>query len=148
MNGVDRFFVDTNVLLYTYDISEEKKQKHARTWVDWLWENSAAYVSWQVLQEFYHNAVFKLRVHPEKARAAVTFWSEWHPPDLTLGLIERAWYWNDHAKVSFWDALIIAAAERTRCRYLLSEDFQAGRQFGTVTVVNPFHTEPGSTEYS
>lgn len=43
----------------------------------------------------------------------------------------------------FGDARILAAAERARCRWLLSEDFQAGRQFGSVTIVNPFRNEPG-----
>lgn len=54
---------------------------------------------------------------------------------------------RDRAKlwlaVSFWDALIVAAAERTKCRYLLSEDFQTGREFGSITVVSPFEASPG-----
>ncbi|MBZ5607978.1 MAG: PIN domain-containing protein [Acidobacteriia bacterium] len=144
MSG-DRFFVDTNVLLYTYDISNEAKRKRARLWMDWLWQNAAAHVSWQVLQEFYYNAVLKLGVPPDQARSAVRAWSEWRPPDVTLGLFDRAWFWMDQTHISFWDALIVAAAERARCRWLLSEDFQAGRLLGTVTIVNPFLSEPGSS---
>ncbi len=68
--------------------------------------------------------------------------SEWNPPDVTLGMIERAWHWIDHAQVSFWDGLIVAAAERTRCSFLLSEDLQDGQKFGSVTIVNPFKTLP------
>jgi predicted nucleic acid-binding protein len=113
MNDVgDRYFVDTNVLLYAYDISSDQKRQHARKWMNWLWPNTAAHVSWQVLQEFYYNAVFKLGVTSDEARAAVKAWSEWHPPDVTLGLLERAWYWSDQAKISFWDSMIVAAAER------------------------------------
>ena len=85
-----------------------------------------------------------MRVPPQNARTVVAGWSEWKPPDVTLGLLERAWYWSDQAKISFWDSMIVAAAERARCRYLLSEDFQAGREFGSVTVINPFEHEPGS----
>jgi predicted nucleic acid-binding protein len=68
--------------------------------------------------------------------------AEWNPPDVTITLIERAWHWSDQAQLTFWDALILAAAERMRCRYLLSEDFQAGRTFESVTVLNPFETAP------
>jgi predicted nucleic acid-binding protein len=59
-----------------------------------------------------------------------------------MGMIERAWHWTDQAQVSFWDGLIVAAAERTRCSFLLSEDFQAGQQFDAVTILNPFDTPP------
>ena len=52
--------------------------------------------------------------------------------------IERAWYWMDEAQVTYWDGLILGAAERLGCTVLLSEDFQAGRVCGTVRVVNPF----------
>ena len=51
--------------------------------------------------------------------------SEWNPPDVTIGMIERAWHWTDQAHVSFWDGLIVAAAER-------------------ITIVNPFETSPPS----
>jgi predicted nucleic acid-binding protein len=87
--------------------------------------------------------VRKFGVPPGKARLAVAAWSQWHPPDVTFGLIERAWFWMDQSQISFWDAMIVSAAERVGCRWLLSEDFQTGRQFGGVTVVNPFKTDPG-----
>ncbi len=143
MNGADRFFVDSNVLLYAHDARNQEKQHRAEVWIDWLWQNAAGNVSWQVLQEFYANAVLKMRVPAENARKAVSLWSEWHAPEVSLGLMERAWFWTDHASVSFWDALIVSAAERSGCRWLLSEDFQAGRQFGAITVVNPFERVPG-----
>ena len=108
----------------------------------WLWENAYGVLSWQVLQEFYLNAIRKFAVPPETARDLVKFMSQWNPPDVTIGIIEHAWHWTDQAQVTFWDGLIVAAAERTRCRYLLSEDFQTGRQFGSITIVNPFETSP------
>ena len=48
----------------------------------------------------------------------------------------------DDAQLSYWDALIVAAAERCGARYLLSEDFQPGRTYGTIQVVNPFERSP------
>ncbi|HTR35648.1 MAG TPA: PIN domain-containing protein [Bryobacteraceae bacterium] len=141
MNG-DKYFVDTNVLLYPHDFSNHGKRAQAKAWLAWLWENASGAISWQVLQEFYWNAYRKFGVTQEVARNRVKLFSLWRPPDVTLGLIERAWHWTDEAQVPFWDAMIVAAAERTRCRFLLSEDFQAGRQFGSVTTLNPFNTSP------
>jgi predicted nucleic acid-binding protein len=57
-------------------------------------------------------------------------------------MISRAWHWCDHASINFWDAMIVAAAEQAGCRWLLSEAFQTGKKFGSVTVVNPFEHDP------
>jgi len=141
MNG-DRYFVDSNVILYRYDELSPAKRDLAKLWLSWLWENKRGVVSWQVLQEFYWNALRKFRVPPALARHRVELMSEWHPPQVTMGLLTRAWHWTDNSQVSFWDGLILAAAEQTQCRFLLSEDFQAGRKFDSVTVVNPFETSP------
>ena len=51
---------------------------------------------------------------------------------------------DDRAGVSYWDALILASAEGQGCHGLLSEDFQPGREYGPVRVVNPFVTDPQS----
>lgn len=141
MNG-DKYFVDSNVFLYTFDNAAPAKQAQAEVWLAWLWENACGALSWQVLQEFYWNALRKFGAAPDKARYQVKLMSEWNPPDVTLGLMERAWHWTDQSQISFWDGLIVAAAERTRCRFLLSEDFQTGREFGSVIILNPFETTP------
>ena len=141
MNG-DKYFVDSNVFLYIFDAASPTKRAQAEAWLAWLWENACGSLSWQVVQEFYWNALRKFRASPEQARSYVNLMSEWNPPDVSLGMIERAWHWTDQAQVSFWDGLIVAAAERARCRFLLSEDFQSGREFGSITIVNPFETSP------
>src|ERR1700733_10388828 len=140
--NVDMYFVDSNVILYTFDESNPTKRAQAEAWIAWLWENACGALSWQVLQEFYWNALRKFKVAPEEARHRVRLMSQWKPPDVSIGMIDRAWLWTDQAQVSFWDGLIVAAAERTRCRFLLSEDFQTGREFGTITILNPFETPP------
>jgi predicted nucleic acid-binding protein len=141
MNGA-RYFCDSNVLLYAQDKSDPVKRAKAGAWTEWLWENACGALSWQVLQEFYFNAIRKFGVPPEDARSYVKLMWEWKPPDVTIGMLERAWHWTDQTQVSFWDGLIVAAAERTRCSFLLSEDFQAGQQFGSITILNPFQTSP------
>lgn len=142
MRAGDRFFVDTNVLLYSVDPADPAKQAAARRWLKVLWEQGAGCLSWQVLHEFYVNAVRKLRHPGSKARATVEVFALWQPVDTSLGLVQRAWHWMDEAQLSYWDGLIVAAAERGGCRWLISEDFQAGRKLDSVTVVNPFQAGP------
>jgi predicted nucleic acid-binding protein len=142
MPAGERFFVDTNVLLYGSDSLDPTKQRRAQSWLNALWENGAGVLSWQVLHEFYVNATRKLRSTARQARSTVDVFTEWQPVDTTHVLIQRAWHWMDEAQMPYWDALILAAAERRDCRWLLSEDFQDGRKLGPVTVVNPFRTLP------
>ncbi len=142
MSADERFFVDTNVLLYTADPADPAKQRAARLWLTALWEQGAGSLSWQVLHEFYVNAVRKFRVPAPKARATVEVFASWQPIETGFGLIQRAWHWTDEAQLTYWDGLIVAAAEQAGCAWLLSEDLQAGRKLGSVTVVNPFHDRP------
>ena len=137
-----RFFVDTNVLLYSVDPADPRKQERAWEWLQALWESGLGLLSWQVLNEFHVNALNKLRAGRPEARGIVSGYSHWVAGETTLGLVERAWHWMEQAQLSYWDSLIVSAAERAGCRCLLSEDFQAGRRFGAVTVVNPFLQGP------
>jgi predicted nucleic acid-binding protein len=148
MPAVKRFFVDTNVLLYSLDPAEEVKRGMAQSWVDALWKNGAGQTSWQVLNEFYSNAVRKLRLPVPSARHELKAISQWQPVGFGLGIVERAWHWMDTAGLPYWDALIVASAEATGCTHLLSEDFQAGQRFGALTVVNPFRTRPDAFDLS
>lgn len=142
MSGAERFFVDTNVLLYSLDSADPQKQATATEWLKCLWADGAGCLSWQVLNEFYVNAIRKLGAPASKARAVIETFALWRPVDPSLGLMQRAWHWMDSAQLTYWDALIVAAAERAGCACLLSEDFQAGRKLGSVTVVNPFRSRP------
>jgi predicted nucleic acid-binding protein len=46
--------------------------------------------------------------------------------------------------LSWWDALIVSAAQFSECRYVLTEDLQENESYGELVVINPFHTEPPS----
>jgi predicted nucleic acid-binding protein len=142
MSGSTEFFVDTNLLLYGIDLSEPRKRVAARTWIDALWRTSSAALSWQVIHEFYANALRKLRLPENEARELAVDYLRWHPLAMDRDLVERAWHWQDQSQISYWDGLIVAAAERLECSWLLSEDFQTGRKFGKLTVVNPFLKHP------
>ena len=138
----DRFFVDTNVLIYIFDKHNAKKRSRANEWLDFLWQSGAGRLSWQVLHEFYVNAVRKAGVETKRARDVIELLICWQPVDTSAMLIHRAWFWMDQAGISYWDGLIVGAAEQLGCRWLLSEDFQTGRTYGATTIVNPFATSP------
>lgn len=138
-----RYFVDTNVLIYAVDKTELLKRPKANRLLDRLWQDSSGCLSWQVLNEFYVNATRKSHLQTREARLFVEAFVTWRPIEMTFGLVERAWFWGDQAKLSYWDALIVAAAERAQCQWLLTEDMQAGRKLGELTIVNPFATDLG-----
>jgi predicted nucleic acid-binding protein len=70
--------------------------------------------------------------------------SSWRPVDTSLGWAPQAWGWMDSAQLPYWDALILAAAQRAGADYLRSEDFPANRRYGDIRVVNRFLHSPSS----
>jgi len=141
---IDRTFVDTNVLLYHWDTSDQRKQRRAIEWLRRLGDDRAGRVSFQVLAEFYVNATQKLRpaVPAAKAQNHVRTFFAWKPVRIDEEVLDAGWRLQERYKLSWWDGLIVAAAQRAGCRTLLSEDFKAGQQFGDLTVVNPFASAP------
>jgi predicted nucleic acid-binding protein len=141
-----RVFVDTNVLVYSRDASEPEKQKLAIDWMAHLWRTQAGSLSFQVLQEFYATVTQKLQpgLDPQNAREDVRSLFTWSPMDIDSRIIEGAWLIQDRYKFSWWDALIVSAAQVADCRYLLTEDFQENQELGNVRVINPFHHTPES----
>lgn len=138
-------FVDTNVLLYARDTGQPEKQATAAGWIEHLWGSNGGRVSTQVLNEFYVNATRKL-THPittAEARADVADLAGWEPVGIDGDLVAAAWDIEDRFGFHFWDALVVAAAQRAGCDTLLTEDLQDGQDLDGVVVVNPFlHAPP------
>jgi predicted nucleic acid-binding protein len=99
-------------------------------------------MSWQVLHEFYTNAIRKLGMPSLEARETVSVFSRWRPVGIDFAVVERGWYWMDRAQLCYWDSLILSSAERLGCSLLLSEDFQSGGSYEGVRVVSPFERGP------
>ncbi|HWR59351.1 MAG TPA: PIN domain-containing protein [Thermodesulfovibrionales bacterium] len=139
-----RVFVDTNVLVYTRDASEPKKQQMAESWMKRLWSLHSGFVSFQVLQEYYVTVTEKLKPGLEKkiARSDVSALLAWQPVSIDKQIVAEAWKLQDRYHISFWDSLIVSAAQAAKCRYLLSEDLQQDQHFGEVQVISPFHNMP------
>jgi predicted nucleic acid-binding protein len=144
VNGL--LFVDTNVLLYEWDPADAPKKRRAEEWMRALWASHRGRVSFQVLAEFYVTATHKLDPVLDRtvARQYVRTLLAWDPLTIDAAVVDSAWRAQDLFRLSWWDALILAAAQQSGCRTLLSEDFQDGRSYDDVTVVNPFRRGPES----
>src|SRR5437016_3040095 len=131
-------FVDTNILLYAVDDTDPRKHKVARDWRAELWKSRLGRVSFQVLSEFYVNAVRLKPAANDQARAEVRELLTWNPVVVDAAVIERGWKLQDRYQLSSWDSLIVAAAKAASCGFLLTEDLQDGQKLDGVEVVNPF----------
>jgi predicted nucleic acid-binding protein len=135
-------FVDTNVFLYVFDPADISKQNAARAWREELWKNRTGRISYQVLQEFYVKATKKWPESRYEIRVEVNDLFAWQPVTIDADILDRGWKLQDRYRLSFWDALIVAAAAAAGCRYLLTEDLQNGQELDGVLVINPFLTSP------
>ena len=135
-------FVDTNVFVYRHDRSDPAKQARADEWIAHLARSRSGRLSYQVLQELYVTLTGKARIgfDPSEAREIVRDLIVWQPVGIDLRILERAWHLQDGHSVSWWDAVIVAAAQSLGCSILLTEDLQHGHAFGEVRVVNPFRS--------
>ena len=135
----DKYFVDTNILIYAHDRSTGIKHERARQLVEGLWTSGQGVLSTQVLQELCVNLRRKAARPPsaDELRRLIYDYMSWeivvNAPEAVIQAMEiEARY-----KTSFWDALILQAAEQSGAAVLYSEDLAAKQSYGTVRVVNP-----------
>ena len=133
-------FVDTNVLVYAHDSSAGEKHERAKSLILKLWTEKTGVVSTQVLQEFYVT-VRKKVLHPgdiSTAKRWLSHYVNWHVIENDGSAVLQAIDVKQRYHLSFWDALIVQAANRAGTRLLYSEDLNHDQQYGTVRVENPF----------
>lgn len=132
-------FVDSNILLYVYDHAAGWKQEICKQQVQELWRQRCGVISTQVMQEFYHNATRKLRIPMTyaAARAELKLYQLWEVVQVGPSLIQIASNIQETAQLSFWDSLIIAAAQAAGAETLLSEDLNHGQVIAGVRIHNP-----------
>ncbi len=133
-------FVDTNIFVYARDLTFRHRQSAAREWLDRLWRERTGRVSVQVLFEYYNTMTRKLRpgllseVAWEDVRALIA----WRPQPIDVPVLERGREIERRFSLSWWDSLIVAAAQVQSCTLLLSEDLQDGMTIDGLTIRNPF----------
>lgn len=143
-------FVDSNVLIYARDASEPDKQPVAIEWLEHLWQERNGRLSHQVLAEFYVTVTRKLDpgLSRQQARADVRDLLAWRPLAVEGIVTEGAWVLEDRFGLSFWDALVVSAAQVSGCEVLLTEDLGHEDLYDGVRAINPFLVEPSSLHQS
>ena len=135
-------FVDANVLVYTLDPRDPAKQRRAAAWRDHLWQTGLGRTSVQVLSETYATMRRLRRDVPAEALwDAIALYFTWNPRSIDENLLNRAREVEQRHRISWWDSMIVAAAQLQDCALLLTEDLQDNGVYGSVTVRSPFTLE-------
>lgn len=137
----DKFFLDTNILVYSFDPSSPNKTERADRLISEGLESGKGVISYQVVQEFF-NVAFRrfpepMRIgHAEQFLSTVLYplWAVQSSPALCLKALQIL----DRFRLQWYDALIVAAALEAECGILFSEDFQNAQRFDDLEVRNPF----------
>ena len=140
-------FVDTNILVYAYDRGAGDRHEKALRLIEQLWHKGNGILSTQVLQEFYVNVRRKAQrpVTAEQARALISDYLAWNPIVNDGAAMLVAIDLEKRYQLSFWDSLIVAAAQKGGASVIYSEDFNHGQKFGSVEVLNPFYSKSASS---
>jgi predicted nucleic acid-binding protein len=135
----DKYFVDTNILIYAHDRTTGVKHDRARVLIEKLWTSGQGVLSTQVLQELCVNLRRKVArpLGVDEIRRLVNDYMSWEIVVNSAEAVIQALEIEIRYKTSFWDALILQAAEQSGASILYSEDLAAKQSYGTVRVVNP-----------
>jgi predicted nucleic acid-binding protein len=136
-----RFFLDTNIFVYSFDVNSPKKSARARKLIRGAIESRGGIVSYQVVQEFFNVALRRFS-KPMTSIDAEQYLSTTFRPLLSVhssqALYGEALRIAARFHLPWYDSLIVASAIEGQCEILYSEDFQDGQQFGSVRISNPF----------
>jgi predicted nucleic acid-binding protein len=135
----DKYFVDTNILIYAHDASTGIKHERARQLVERLWATGQGVLSTQVLQELCVNLRRKVTspVPVNEIRRLIEDYFNWEIVVNTPESVVQALDIEARYKISFWDALVLQAAEQSGAEVLYSEDLAASQKYGPTRVINP-----------
>jgi predicted nucleic acid-binding protein len=137
----DRFFLDTNIFVYSFDQGSAVKARKAAELIREALTTQKGVISYQVVQEFFNVALRRFS-QPMQAADAEQYLSTVFRPLLAVhssqALYAEALHLHAQSGLSWYDALIVSAAIQARCDLLFTEDLQHGQRFGTLQVRNPF----------
>ncbi|HUN68169.1 MAG TPA: PIN domain-containing protein [Burkholderiales bacterium] len=139
----DPCFVDANVFVYAGDPRDAAKQQRAVAWLDLLWQEQRGRTSAQVLSESYValTRIARANGSNQDVWPSVKKYFVWNPLAIDVNLLRRARAVEERFRISWWDSMVVAAAQVQYCSLLLTEDLQDGMTFGSVTVRSPFTLE-------
>jgi predicted nucleic acid-binding protein len=137
----DRFFLDTNIFVYSFGENAPKKAERAAKLIRRAIETGQGIVSYQVVQEFF-NVALRRFAEPMSGAEAEQYLATTFRPLLAVhsshALYNRALQLATSPSLSWYDCLIVASAIEGGCGVVYSEDFQDGQRFGNLRIENPF----------
>jgi len=137
----DRFFLDTNIFVYSFDRSAPAKSRKAKQLIRSALTTQKGIVSYQVVQEFFNVALRKFSSPMAMADAEQYLGTVFRP---LLGVHSSQALYGDALRIqtnsgfAWYDSLIVAAALQAKCDLLYTEDLQHNRRFGELRIANPF----------
>jgi predicted nucleic acid-binding protein len=137
----DRFFLDTNIFVYSFDRNAPPKAAKAKQLIREALTSQKGVISYQVVQEFL-NVALKRFTPPMAAAYAEQYLTTVFRPLLSvhssMALFSEAVRLQNRARLAWYDAVIVSAAQQAQCDVLFTEDLQHGQSFGTLRITNPF----------
>jgi predicted nucleic acid-binding protein len=136
----DRLFLDTNILVYAYDNHEPEKQRIAQQLLKESIAHESAVLSVQVLGEFFTVVTKKINspMSADDARRIIATLRILPVETVDYPLVQRAIETHIRYRIQYWDALVVAAAERANCTTIATEDFAVDQKYNGIAVFNPF----------
>lgn len=137
----DKFFLDTNILVYSFDNHAKAKRNVALDLVESALETHLGIISYQVVQEFLNVATRKfakpLTSHDAQAylQKVLGPLCEVYP---SIELYHEALTLSKQMGYSFYDCLILASAVSSGCDKIYTEDMQHGQRIAGLSIINPF----------
>lgn len=138
---MSKIFIDTNILVYSIDQKNSEKKEKARKTLKNIVKSHQPVISTQVIKEFYIVATKKLKADSIIVKNIIHDFHNMEIVNNDLDLIEQAIDISVISQLSFWDSLIIAAAEKANCEFIFSEDLNDGQTYRGVMVMNPLGKE-------
>ncbi|HEB86143.1 MAG TPA: PIN domain-containing protein [Gammaproteobacteria bacterium] len=142
-----KFFLDTNILVYTFDATAPAKQQIARELVSTALNLQQGIISYQVVQEFLNVATCKFS--PSLTLADTNIYLDKVLTPLCelfpcMSYYSKALGISDRWGFSLYDSLIITASLEAGCETLYTEDLQHGQIIQSLTIIDPFQAQPGN----
>ena len=137
----DRFFLDTNIFVYSFDRGSPAKAKRALSLIKDAVTSGRGIVSYQVVQEFLNVALKRFEkplTTPEAEQYLATVFRPLLSVYASQSLFLEALRLSGRYRLSWYDSLIVAAAVEGQCATLYSEDLQHGQRMGRIEIQNPF----------
>lgn len=134
---MSKVFIDTNILVYSMDSRDKKKKTKCRSLLKTLDNKKTGVISTQVIQEFYVTAVKKLKIEPLPAKSIIHTFQNLETVIINPEIINEAIDCSIIHQLSFWDSLIITAAETAKCEQIWTEDLNDNQIIRGVRIVNP-----------